>query len=155
MGTVEQIFIAPSRQSAVQEAKAVELEAGRGIVGDRYHALAEKAQQSERTVRENHLTLIAKEELDNFLANHSSDLHYGEFRRNIITSGIDLNTLVKQQFRIGDALCQGIELCEPCATLARTVHSGVLPGLVHKGGLRAVVLESGNVQVGSTITASQ
>ncbi len=151
-GTVEEIYIAPNKRDTVQRVSSAMLQAGRGIVGDRYHRKSEKLIDLGSVVPDNHVTLIAKEELDVFLGNHENDLCSGDFRRNIITSGIDLNALVGKEFSVGAALCRGVELCEPCAPLAGLVHSAVLPELVHKAGLRAVIVEDGEVEVGAGIT---
>ena len=152
MAKVEEIHIAPQASSKVQQVDQARLETGKGIVGDRYHEIAGILMSRNQTVPDNHLTLIAKEELDTFLTNHQSELKYGVFRRNIVTSGIDLNALVGRKFKVGEALCQGMELCEPCTTLARTVHSAVLPDLVHRAGLRATILSDGEVEVGGRIS---
>ncbi len=150
-GTVEKIYIAKERREAWQLVQSAELEAGKGIVGDRYHAEAIEKLASGEAVRENHLSLIAKEELDAFLSHNNAELSHGDFRRNIVTSGVDLNSLVGKQFTVGQTVCQGIEFCEPCAYLAATVHRAVLPELVEKAGLRAIVLEGGELEVGSQI----
>ena len=152
MGKVEEIHIAPQRSNTVQQVDQANLEAGKGIVGDRYHEMARMLMSQNKSIPDNHVTLIAREELDVFLANHQSELKYRDFRRNIVTSGIDLNQLVGKNFKVGEALCHGMELCEPCAMLARTVHSAVLPELVHKAGLRATILSDGNVKVGNPIS---
>jgi len=152
MGIVQGIYIATSKRDTVAAIESAVLEAGKGIIGDRYHAISEKLIDAGSIGPDNHLTLIAKEELDTFLASHENDLGYGDFRRNIITSGIDLNALVGKEFLVGDAICRGTELCEPCATLARLVHPDVLPDLVHRAGLRAVIIKDGEVAVGGKIT---
>jgi MOSC domain-containing protein YiiM len=148
---VEDIYISKERRKPLQTVETVQLEAGKGIVGDRYHEQAVKQLATGDTVKPNHLSLIAKEELDAFLANNNAQIPYRDFRRNILTRGIDLNSLVGTKFRVGDALCQGIEYCEPCAFLAATVHRAVLPELQEKAGLRAIILEDGNLEVGSSI----
>ncbi|MEQ8954634.1 MAG: MOSC domain-containing protein [Gammaproteobacteria bacterium] len=153
MGRVEEIYIAASKKAPVIKVESAVLEAGKGIVGDRYHLFAEKLLAAGQAVLDNHLTLISREVLDDFLAAHPAELGYGDFRRSVITSGIDLNQLVGKEFRLGGALCRGAELCEPCTTLQKMVHSEVIPHLVNRGGLRAVILESGEIESGSEITA--
>lgn len=150
-GTVEEIHISKERRKSLQKVQYAELEAGKGIVGDRYHVEATEKLAAGETVRENHLSLIAKEELNTFLARNKAELQYGDFRRNIITSGIDLNAMVGKKFTLGQAVCQGIEFCEPCAYLAATVHRAVLPELKEKAGLRAIILKDGTLEVGSKI----
>jgi len=153
-GTLEHIYLVAEKRGETEAREKIELEAGLGIVGDRYHTYAKRCLATEDPVPENHLSLIDKSVLDDFLANRAkdSDLTYADFRRNLITSGIDLNALVDKEFMVGSARCRGVELCEPCAFLAATVHRGVLPGLVNRGGLRAIIIKSGSAEIGSTIT---
>ena len=74
-----------------------------------------------------------------------------------LTRGIDLNALVGKPFTIGDVQCLGQRLCEPCAHLERLTAKAGKPGtlraLIHKGGLRADVLNDGEIRVGDDITA--
>ena len=153
-GILEHIYLVAEKRGETEALEKVELEAELGIVGDRYHTHGKRCLATEDPVPENHLSLIDKSVLDDFLANQAkdSDLTYADFRRNLITSGIDLNALVDKEFMVGGARCRGVELCEPCAFLAATVHRGVLPGLVNRGGLRAIIIKSGSAEIGSKIT---
>lgn len=153
MAQVEQIFIAQEKRGPLTELNEAFLETGMGIKGDRYYAAAEAALACGEPGGINQVTLIDKARLDEFLAAHDSDLNYGDFRRSIITSGIELNDLVGKTFRIGDARLRGTELCEPCAWLAANVHSAVLPDLIHKCGIRAVVEQSAMIKPGSALEA--
>lgn len=152
-GTIVEIHITPSKRQKIQQVENAELEAGKGIVGDRYHALSEAHLEKGLPVHENHLSLISKEELDAFLERNNSDLQYGDFRRSVITQDVDLNSLVGKKFRLGSAVCFGVEPCEPCSYLSKSVHSAVLPELVNRGGLRATILESGAITPGDEIAA--
>lgn len=152
MGIVEKLYIVAEKRGSVTEVEEVQLEAGKGIVGDRYHNEANQLMARGKPARKNHISFIAREELENFLQTHDSDLGFGDFRRSVITSGIDLNALVGRQFTVGDAVCYGYELCEPCAYLASSVHKAVLPGLVNKGGLRATIVGDGKISIGSAIS---
>ena len=154
MATVFEIYIAPNKKAPVIKVESAVLEEGKGIVGDRYHVFAEKVLAAGEKALDNHLTLVSREALDEFLGKHESDLGYGDFRRSVITDGIDLNQLVGREFRVGTALCRGVELCEPCSTLQKIAHQAVIPDLVNKGGLRAVILESGEIENGSEIAAA-
>jgi hypothetical protein len=84
------------------------------------------------------LTLIEAEVLDELTSADGHQLGYAEARSNIITRGIDLNTLVGQRFRVGDVEGIGRRLCEPCAHLERLTYKGVLRKLIHRGGLRGL-----------------
>jgi MOSC domain-containing protein YiiM len=151
MARVEQIFIAEEVRGPMKELQQAYLEAGMGIRGDRYYQAAQAAIACGETAGINQVTLIDKARLDEFLAEHDSDLGYGEFRRSIVTSGIDLNDLVDKSFMVGDARLRGTELCEPCAWLKQHVHEAVLPDLVHKAGLRAIVESSASISPGAEV----
>jgi MOSC domain-containing protein YiiM len=43
---------------------------------------------------------------------------------------------------------RGIRLCEPCTHLQKLTGVKVLPGLVHRGGLRAEILRGGKMSPG-------
>lgn len=105
-----------------------------GIIGDR---------------QTTNITLIEAEAVD------AEGFAPGESRRNITVTGVDLNTLVSKRFRIGGVLCEGTELCQPCANLERhTERPGLVERLVNKAGIRARVLEEGEIHVGDSITES-
>lgn len=153
MGTIEDIYIAPGKRRKVERIASAELEAGSGIVGDRYHALALQYQERDMPVPANHISFVEQEKLDEFIHRHALQVDYGDFRRSVITRDIDLNALVGQYFKVGDALCYGVELCEPCSQLARIIHKAVLTEMAESAGLRAIILKSGNVRPGDTIYA--
>jgi MOSC domain-containing protein YiiM len=150
--TVENIFITKTRREQPHEIEAAKLEAGKGIVGDRYHERALEFLAMGDQVPSNHISVISKEELAGFLERNNAEIDYADFRRNVLISGIDLRELIGRQFKLGSALCQGIEDCDPCAFLAATVHHSVLPEMKKKAGLRAIILEDGDLKIGDTIT---
>ena len=80
------------------------------------------------------------------------DLGFDEHRRNVTTRDAALNHLVGERFRVGDAVCEGIRLCEPCDHLRRLTVEGIEDALAHRGGLRAEVVESGRIRVGDQLT---
>jgi MOSC domain-containing protein YiiM len=67
-----------------------------------------------------------------------------------VTTGVSLNHLVGREFMVGNARLRGIRLCEPCGHLER-MTGRKLKGLVHRGGLRAQILESGEIKVGDPV----
>jgi MOSC domain-containing protein YiiM len=96
------------------------------------------------------LTLIAAEVLDD-LAASGPVVDFAASRRNVLTRGVDVNALVGRTFRIGDVLCAGRRLCEPCAHLERLGGAGILRPLIHRGGLRVDVLTDGEIRIGAGI----
>ncbi len=149
-GTVISIHTAESAGQAMETRNEVELIAGRGIPGDRYHA--GRGEFSPTPMDPDHeLTLIAIEEIEAFNGKTGHAMAPGEFRRNVVTRGIDLNRLVGSDFRLGSAVIRGIRLCEPCAYLARATQRAVLPHLVGNGGLRAGIVQGGALRVGDPV----
>ena len=150
-GRVELVAIADRAEAPMQQIATVRAIPGRGLDGDRYANRAGTfTPRSGRGVGYD-LTLIEAEVLDELTLADGQRLDYAEARRNIITRGIDLNSLVGQRFRIGDVECIGRRLCEPCAHLERLTHKGVLRKLIHRGGLRADILTTGTITVGAAI----
>jgi MOSC domain-containing protein YiiM len=79
-------------------------------------------------------------------------LRADEHRRNLVTRGVELNGLVVRGFMIGDVRCRGIRLCEPCRVMDGYASRPLLRALVHRGGLRADILEDGEIHVGDRIS---
>ena len=145
-GTIIAIYIAPEASAPMQAISEARLEAGQGIVGDRYHAAIGTFSEELRQNGDFQVTLIEAEQVDQFNRTTGLALDYGAPRRNVVTRGIDLNSLVGKEFSVGSVRLQGIRLCEPCSHLAKMVAKEVLPHLVHRAGLRAKILESGTIR---------
>ena len=152
-GRVEAIALAARATGTVVLVPEAQAAAGRGLVGDRYEAGAGTFTPVRGGGRGYDLTLIEAEVLDQFVLPDGRRLEYGEARRNLITRGVDLNSLVGRRFRVGNVECLGQRLCEPCAHLERLTAKGVLRGLIHRGGLRADILTDGHISIGNAIHA--
>ena len=147
-GTVEAVLLAPEAEAPLTRVVEATAVPGQGLVGDRY-ALARGTFSGEGRGYE--LTLIETEALE-ALAAAGTAVTWEDARRNIVTRGIALNTLVGRQFTIGEVECVGRRLAEPCAHLQRLAPAGVLRGLVHRGGLRADIVSGGTIRVGDAVT---
>ena len=80
------------------------------------------------------------------------NIPYIDFRRNIITKGIQLNDLVGKNFKIGSVEVEGMDLCRPCKHLNETLNQdNVLKEFLRKGGLRCQILTSSNINIGDKI----
>lgn len=155
-GTVERVFTAPEPEVEMTERSDVEAVAGSGLRGDRYFSEIETGtfvgwEPDEKRHDGYDLTLIEQEAVTAIEREAEIELAPGEHRRNIETRDVALNHLVGQRFRIGDAVCRGDRLCEPCAHLQRITQDGVLQALTHRGGLRADILEDGIIRPGDAI----
>jgi hypothetical protein len=146
-GTVERIWVAPSAGEAAEARDEVRALAGRGLEGDR-HVSGRGTFPSGPSGSA--LTLIEAEVCESFAPPLSPDDH----RRNLVTRGVALNRLVGHEFTIGAVRCRGMRLCEPCTVMQRYAGRPVLRELVHRGGLRADILEDGVIAVGDGVQAS-
>jgi MOSC domain-containing protein YiiM len=150
-GRVEAIAIAARAEAPMRHVQTVHAIPGRGLEGDRYAERVGTFTPRGGQGVGHDLTLIESEVLNDLTLADGTRLAYTEARRNIVTSGIDLNALVGERFRVGEVECIGRRLCEPCSHLERLTRPGVLRGLIHKGGLRADVLSEGTIEEGATI----
>lgn len=152
-GTVEALAIAPTAEAPMQLLDTAQALTDRGLQGDRY---ADRAGTfSPRAGRRPgyDLTLMAVEVLED-LAEAGHTIDFTATRRNILTRGIDVNALVGRRFRIGDVLCEGRRLCEPCVHLERLSGPNVLRPLIHRGGLRVDVLTDGQIKLGAPLRST-
>jgi MOSC domain-containing protein YiiM len=147
-GVVEAIHIATAAGLPVRAIDAVRAIAGVGLEGDRY-AYGRGHYQDDRVSRD--LTLVETEALEALAREYGIELAVGETRRNLTTRGISLNDLVGRRFWVGDVLCQGTRLCEPCQYLADLTGKPLLRPLVHRGGLRADILRGGVIRQGDRV----
>src|SRR5690242_8325987 len=131
----------------VLEARAV---AGRGIEGDRYF-MGTGTYSNSRTVSRD-ITLIEIETIE-ALERKGILLDPGNARRNIVTRSVPLNHLVGCTFVVGEVRLRGTRLCEPCSHLERLTQQGVLKELIHRGGLRADIVDGGTIRVGDIVVA--
>ena len=147
-GTVVSINITPKAAAPMQSVKEVRAVPGRGLEGDRYfnHSGTFSKDHQDRE-----LTLIEAEAIEAMKGELGVDYGLGDSRRNVVTRGVPLNHLVGREFWIGDVKARGLRLCEPCSHLQKLSHEKVLPGLVHRGGLRAQILTEGMIRVGETV----
>jgi len=143
-GVVEQIAIAGEFEELPAVVERVRAVAGKGLEGDRYFA-------PDGAITGEAITLIAAEALEGLRADTGIELSHEASRRNVLTRGIDVNALIGRRFTLGEVLCEGIELCEPCNHLKQLTEDGILRGLVHRGGLRADVLEGGTIAQGDAL----
>lgn len=150
-GTVEQIAIAPAAEAPMLIVTSGHALAGRGLEGDRYASNAGTFSPRAGHRPGYELTLIAAEVVEELTA-RDAHLNFANTRRNILTRGIDVNALVGREFSIGNVLCRGLRLAEPCSHLERLAGPGLLRPLIHRGGLRVDVLTDGTITTGSPIS---
>ena len=141
-GSVVGVLVAPDAEKPLVAVDSVRAVAGRGLEGDRYfHGRGTFSGRG----RGYQLTLVEEQALEDV------DLPWEDARRNVVTRGIALNTLVGRRFTVGTAECIGRRLAEPCSHLERLTRSGIIRPLVHRAGLRADILRDGQITLGDGV----
>jgi MOSC domain-containing protein YiiM len=128
---------APPGKHPVLEVDEVECVAGRGLFGDRYfdHKREYKGQ----------ITFFAWEVLERLRTELGlTEASPAATRRNVITEGVDLKTLIGTEFEVQGIQFEGIEECRPCYWMNTAFQDErVEAWLKGRGGLRARILTDG------------
>lgn len=155
MSKIFEIYLSESAGTPMKKVELAQLEAGKGMVGDRYHSQVGTFSKKLAGLPDKELTLIELEQVDSFNQQYGFNFTYGDFRRNIITQGANLNHLEGKLFTLGGICLRGVRLCEPCAHLANILVPEIMPALVHKTGLRAQIIESGVIKPGDALVVQK
>lgn len=143
-GRLEWIGIRPGRKQELLVVDAAKALAGFGLDGD--HRCS-KTPGSARQV-----TLISSEfirMIETYIGLECIDPVL--LRRNLVVSGINLNALRYQQFKIGSAVFEATALCHPCVRMDQALGQGGAVAMLGYGGLCARILESGMLRVGDQL----
>lgn len=141
-GQVRWIGLRPARDVAMVDVARVEAVAGKGLVGDRYTSGSGK--RGITLIQAEHLPAIAA------LSGHETVVP-ALLRRNVVVSGIPLVALKGRRFRIGQALFEGTDDCDPCSRMEAALGPGGYNAMRGHGGLCARILESGLIAVGDPV----
>ena len=144
MSKVFKLGIAKDSNKEIAEVSFIEVLANKGVVGDRHF--------DEYNDPYNQLTLIESENIDYYNTKYGLDIPYKDFRRNVVTKGIQLNDLIGKKIKIGKVEVEGIDLCRPCRHLTEVLNqSNILKEFLRRGGLRCQILKSSTINVDDEI----
>jgi MOSC domain-containing protein YiiM len=116
--------------------------AGRGILGDRFFDHKENYKGQ--------ITFFASEVFEDVCWELGvRGQSPGVLRRNVITVGVDLNSLIGVEFVLQEVRFAGVEECRPCYWMDQALAPGAEAALRGRGGLRARILDDGTLRVGS------
>jgi MOSC domain-containing protein YiiM len=137
-GRVEWIAIRPKKGAPMETVNEVVAIAGRGLEGDR--AAAREGHNRQVTlIQAEHLRVIAS------LAGRRK-IDPARLRRNVVVRGINLVSLLKKKFRIGDLVLVATGTCDPCFQMEEL--EAPMAGM---GGITARILEGGTMHVGDRV----
>ena len=124
-----------SGESTIYVNQAI-LKRNKGIINDRYYENFKKKYEQ--------VTLIESEKISYFNNDIKSKFNYKDFRRNIITTGIDLNKMINKKIQINNVVLKIHQLCQPCRYLQNKLNvDNLVKLLTNKGGVRAEIVHSG------------
>ena len=131
----------PPGEHPTVEVPEIECVAGRGIKGDRFFDYKENYKGQ--------VTFFSAEVFDEVCgqAGVSGKVVPGVTRRNIVTSGVDLNSLVGKKFEVQGVAFEGVAECSPCHWMDEAIAPGAEKMLQGRGGLRARILTDGKLRV--------
>jgi len=144
MSKVFKLGITDINNKEIEEFDSIDVIAGKGIVGDRHFKDFNDPYCQ--------LSLIESENIDYYNLKYGLDIPYINFRRNIVTKGIQLNELVGKKLKIGKVNLEGIDLCRPCRHLTEMLsQDNILKEFLRRGGLRCQILSSSSINIGDDI----
>ena len=144
MSEVFKLGIASNNNKKIEEVSSIKVLANKGIIGDRHF--------NDYNDPYCQLSLIESENIDHYNTKFGLNIPYVDFRRNIVTKGIELNNLISKKLQIGDVKIEGIDLCRPCKHLTEMLNQGnILKEFLRKGGLRCQILSSSTINIGDKI----
>ena len=144
MSKVIKLGITDINNKEIKEVKSIEVLANKGVIGDRHFKDFNDPYCQ--------LSLIESENIDYYNLKYGLDIPYINFRRNIVTKGIQLNELVGKKLKIGKVNLEGIDLCRPCRHLTEMLsQDNILKEFLRRGGLRCQILSSSSINIGDDI----
>ncbi len=123
------------------EVSELECVAGQGIRGDRFFDYKQNYKGQ--------ITFFSQDVFDGLRAAFPHvQKAAGVLRRNVIVSGVNLNTLIGEDFELQGIRFRGTAHCRPCYWLDHAFAPGAEAWLKGNGGLRAQILTSGTLETG-------
>jgi MOSC domain-containing protein YiiM len=141
-GRVQWIGLRPKRDVPMLEVNEVNAISGKGLQGDRYASGSGK--RGITLIQAEHLPVIAA------LSGHEK-IAPASLRRNMVVSGVPLIALIGKKFRIGDAIFEGTDACDPCERMEAALGPGAYNAMVGHGGLCARILQGGKISIGDSL----
>ena len=144
MPEVYKLGISIEHNQSINEVNSINVLANQGIIGDRHF--------KEFNDPYNQLSLIESENIDYYNIKYSLNIPYINFRRNVVTKGIQLNDLVGKKILVGNVELEGIDLCRPCRHLTEVLgQNNIIKEFLRRGGLRCQILSSSSIKIGDQI----
>jgi MOSC domain-containing protein YiiM len=134
------IHIAAASRLPTRLVDAADAEAGKGLVGDRYHG-----------TRHRHVTIQSQEQLDRAADDLGYAFDSGSTRRNLTVDTGEIPTRPGARLRIGDVELEVVRVAAPCRLLDDSIGRGAAAALRRRAGSVCHLLTSGTIRVGDVV----
>lgn len=141
MTRVAALHIAPERKAPTVAVPRIEAEAGRGVVGDRYHG-----------TRHRHVSVQSRDDLAAAAAARGAPVPEGLTRRTVTLDEGPVPAEPGDRLVIGDVELEVVRRAAPCAVMDTEIGSGARAAMHGRGGAIFRVLTSGTIAVGDEVT---
>ena len=134
------IHVAKATRLPMHAVDAVGVEAGRGLVGDRYHG-----------TRHRHVTIQATGELAEASRRHGAAIDPGSTRRNVTIEAEAVPRKPVTRFRVGEIDVEVVRDAAPCKLLEDALGWDARLALSRRAGVVCRVRSSGTLRVGDPV----
>lgn len=134
------IHLAKASRLPMRAVESVAVEAGRGLVGDRYHG-----------TRHRHVTVQADGELAIAAERHGRPIDPGETRRNVTIRAASVPRQPGHRWRIGSIDLEVVRDAAPCKLLEDRLGRDARLALSRRAGVVCRVLSDGTLCVGDPV----
>jgi MOSC domain-containing protein YiiM len=152
---IVRIYSAPKSNVEMISYRSCQAIADKGLEGDRY-ALG-TGFYSGVAEWDAHITLMQIEPLESLAAAHDCHLDPKVLRRNLITRGVDLSSLIGRQFRVGPAVVlRGRKAWPPCSHIVKqSGRKEIFQYLARDTGIGADIVVGGTISLGDAIVLNE
>jgi MOSC domain-containing protein YiiM len=140
MARLQSIHVAKGSRLPMRAVDTAEVEAGKGIVGDRYHG-----------TRHRHVTVQSAESLAEAARGYGAVVPPELTRRNLT---VDLGEVPREpgaRITVGPVLLEVVRVAAPCKLLDDTIGRGAQEALRRRAGSVCRVLTGGTITVGDEV----
>lgn len=134
------LHVAKATRLPMRSVEAVTVEAGKGIVGDRYHG-----------TKHRHVTVQSAESLREAAASYGAPVPAELTRRNVTVSDGEVPRTPGARLRIGSVVLEVVRVAAPCKMLDDTIGRGAQGVLRRRAGSVCRVLEGGEIGLGDPV----
>ncbi|MGV0786012.1 MOSC domain-containing protein [Mycolicibacterium sp. XJ2] len=118
----------------------VQAEAGRGLIGDRYHG-----------TRHRHVSIQSREQLDRGAEALSRTIDSRGTRRNLTVDAGEIPSRPGDRLSIGAVELEVVRIAAPCRLLDDDIGSGAAAALRGRAGSVCRILTSGSIHLGDIV----